>query len=460
MKKASKKDVNLLEGNIQRQLIFLAVPLLIGNILQQLYNTADSLIVGHFLGTDAFASVGISGTIMNLFIFVLSGFCVGLSVIFGQLYGRGDQKRFREEVFVAALFGTLLTLVIGGGSMLFVSSMLRLIKTPKELIPYANVYLMVILAGLPFTYFYNLFSGILRSIGDTRAALMFLTVSIVSNVFLDSFFIAGLHMGTGGAAAATVLSQLLSAAGCFFYIRGHYPYLLCRREDFGFHRDLLTRTVRFGVTSALQESSLYIGKILIQGAVNTLGTPGIAAYTATMRLEGFANSFGDSGSQALSVHIAQNLGAGNKGRVYKSFKKAMALQVLLGLSLSVVMFTTASSGIRLFFQADDIRALSYGISYMRLISIVYVLCFIGCTFVGYYRGTGRVHMPFLGTTMQIFFRAFLSRLMVSSFGLAAVAMATGASWALAVSFHAAAYFLHYRKKDLPTASSDAIMFNN
>lgn len=447
------KQHTLLSGNITKQLIVLAVPLLLGNILQQLYNTADSLIVGHFLGTDAFASVGISGTIMNLFIFVLSGFCVGLSVIFGQLYGSGDRKRFREEVFVAASFGILLTLIISGISMLFISSVLRLIKTPDELIPYANAYLMVILAGLPFTYFYNLFSGILRSIGDTRAALLFLAVSIVSNVILDCFFIAGLRMGTGGAAAATVLSQLFSAVCCFLYIKRNYPFLLCRREDFGFHKELLGRTIKFGVTSALQESSLYIGKILVQGAVNTLGTPGIAAYTATMRIEGFANSFGDSGSQALSVHIAQNLGAGNKKRVNGAFKKAMVLQILLGLSLSVLMFMTAVPGIRLFFRTDDALALTYGISYMKTVSVFYVLCFIGCTMVGYYRGTGRVHMPFLGTTMQIFFRAFLSWILVSRFGLAAIALATGASWSLAVSFHVGTYFLHYRKIDSDSASS-------
>ena len=149
----------LLSGNIRRQILTLAVPLLFGNILQQFYNTADSLIVGKFLGSNAFASVGISGSLMNLFIFILDGFCAGITVILGQLYGTGDRKKYREEVFTALLLGIVIALIISGVCTAFLDPILKLINTPDELVPYAESYLFIILAGLPFTCLYNLFPG-------------------------------------------------------------------------------------------------------------------------------------------------------------------------------------------------------------------------------------------------------------------------------------------------------------
>ena len=359
----------LLSGNIRRQILTLAVPLLFGNILQQFYNTADSLIVGNFLGSNAFASVGISGSLMNLFIFILDGFCAGITVILGQLYGTGDRKKYREEVFTALLLCMVIALLISGVCTAFLDPILRLINTPEELIPYAESYLFIILAGLPFTCLYNLFSGILRSIGNTRAALAFLAAAITANIALDFLFIGVLGFGTGGAAAATILSQLFSAVCCFLYLRDTYPGLLCRRDDIGAHRDLMARTLRFGLISALQASSLYIGKILVQGSVNTLGTPGIAAYTAATRIEGFANSFGDSGGNAVSVMVSQNLGAGNHDRVKKSLFWGMLLNWAVCIAVSFLMFFGSDPALRVFLGSSDAAALDYGNSYIRLISI-------------------------------------------------------------------------------------------
>lgn len=433
------KQQTLLSGNIKKQLLFLAIPLLFGNILQQLYNTADSLIVGHFLGTDAFASVGISGSIMNLFIFILNGFCIGISVILGQLYGVGDETHFRKELFVSLSFGTALTLAISGFSMFLLPTILLFIQTPQELISYSTSYLSVILLGLPFTYFYNLFSSVLRSIGNTKSGLYFLLIAIIGNVILDYVFIAWLHTGTAGAAAATIIAQCISALCCFFYLKKKYPTLICRREDIGLHRDLLSQTFQYGIASAMQASSLYIGKILVQGAVNTLGTAGIAAYTATMRIEGFANSFGDSGGSAISVFIAQNKGAGNHERVKQGLKHGLILNITLGLLMAGIMILFAEPGIRLFIGDADSVSIQYGIDYLRLVSIFYVCCFIGSALVGYFRGIGKVHIPFWCSTSHITIRVILSYLLVSHFGLPAIALATGIGWIWAVIYQTLMY---------------------
>lgn len=312
----------LLEGDIRGELIRLSLPLLVGNVLQQLYNTADSMVIGRYLGTEAFSAVGIAGTIMNLFIFVLTGFCTGISIIFAQMYGSGDRRGFRREVFISASLGALITIALSGIFMLLMRPVLRMIHSPEELIPQIEAYLMVIIGGMLCTYFYNLSSCMLRSIGDTRAATFFLFIAVMVNVAADLLFVGVFSWGIAGAAWATVLSQLLSAVCCLIYILQRDRDLICTRYDLGFEKGLVKRTLGFGFSSALHQSSLYIGKIFVQGAVNLLGTPGIAAYTATMRVEGFANSFGTSIGSALSVFISQNHGAGQAQREREGLRKA------------------------------------------------------------------------------------------------------------------------------------------
>lgn len=418
----------MLEGNIRRQLIRLAFPLLIGNVLQQLYNTVDSLMIGKFLGTEAFSAVGIAGTVMNLFIFVLSGFCTGLAVLFGQMYGKGDRSGFRREVFVALTLGTGITVALSALFMALMRPVLLLIHSPVELLPYIESYLSVIIGGMLCTYFYNLCSCMLNSIGDTRAATFFLFISVVMNIALDYLFVGPLDWGTGGAAWATVLSQLFSALCCLAYILRRDRDLICTRADFQLEGSLVRRTLMFGFGSALHMSSLYIGKILVQGAVNTLGTQGIAAYTATMRIEGFANSFGTSHGQATSVFLSQNYGAKNRERVRRGFGTAMRLAVGMGVALSVVLYGIARPGVKLFIGAQDAQALRFGVDYLRQVALFYVLCFTGNTFVGFFRGIGHVYAPVTATALHISVRVLLSYLLVGGMGLRAVALGTGVGW--------------------------------
>ena len=305
----------LTRGSIPPQLVSLALPLIFGNILQQLYNTIDAMVIGRFAGETAFAAIGVAGTVMNLFLFLLSGCCTGISVLFAQQYGSRDLAGFRQEGFLASVFGGLFTLVLSLAALLLLRPLLTLMQTPEDVARLAADYLVVIFGGLLATFFYNLCAAALRSVGDTRSALLALLAAMAANLALDLLFVARLGMGIAGAAWATVLAQLLSVALCLLYLARRYPQLLFRREDRRLDRGLLRRTVSYGAVSALHQSSLYIGKLLVQGAVNSMGTPMISAYTATTRIEGFANSFGDSGAQAVSVFTAQNTGAGEERRV-------------------------------------------------------------------------------------------------------------------------------------------------
>jgi len=421
---------NLLEGNVRKQIISLAAPLLIGNILQQLYNTVDSLIIGRFLGTEAFSAVGIAGTIMNLFIFVLTGFCTGISVIMAQLYGSGDRSAFRKEVFVSLSLGAGITVALSALFMLLMKPVLVLIHSPAELIPYIESYLMVIIGGMLATYFYNLFSGILRAIGDTKASTLFLFIAVTINAVLDLLFMGKMSTGIAGAAWATVISQLLSAVMCLIYLVKRDRDLLCTRYELHFEKSLVRMTLKFGFSSALHQSTLYIGKIFVQGAVNTLGTAGIAGYTATMRIEGFANSIGTSVGNAISVFSSQNKGAGKPQRVREGVKQSLIVNMGMGIVLSALMYITARPCIRIFLSAGETAAIAHGVGYMQLISMVYLMCFTGNTFAGYFRGIGQIKIMLMSTLMHISCRVIFSHLLVGTMGLKAVALATGIGWSV------------------------------
>ncbi|MBT9779884.1 MATE family efflux transporter [Clostridium sp. MCC353] len=428
------ENKNLTSGNIRKQLAALTLPLLAGSILQQFYNTVDALILGRYAGMDAFGAAGVAGTVMNLFIFILSGSCSGMTILFAQFYGRRAMDQFRREVFLTLVWGGMFTLAISLAAIFSAVPLLKLIHTPAAVLPHAGNYLCIIFAGLPVTYLYNLFSSILRSAGNTKAALLFLAAAVFANIIFDLIFIAGAGMGTKGAALATVAAQLISVLLCVIYIKKCYPELLFTKNDMHCDKAMAGRTLSFSFASALHQSSLYIGKMMVQGSVNSLGADAVCAYTAASRIEGFANSFGDSGSQALSVFTAQNTGAGKMKRVRAGLKNGFILLSCLGLFLSLVMYAGARPFTALLTGNNQPSPLTSGTAYLRVISVFYPLCFIGNAFVGYFRGTGRVNIPVIGTTLHISIRVLLSCLLAPSLGLPAISLATGAGWAAVVTF--------------------------
>lgn len=346
---------DLTAGSIPQHMLRLAAPLILGNILQQLYNAVDAFILGRCAGGLEFAAVGIAGSVMNLFLFMITGACTGVSVIFAQLFGANDLETFRREHFLSLVFGLLCTLACSAIGFLCLPLLLRVIQTPQELTGYVTAYLTVILISLPAAVVYNLYGALLRAIG---------------------------------------------------------------------------RTARYSFVTGLHQSSLYIGKLLVQGAVNTGGTDMISAYTATTRIEGFANSFGDIGAAATSVLVAQNLGAGKPERVQKTFRSSLVLMLAMGLLSGLVMYLTAGATVGFMLGAYSGPAFESGREYMQLISLFYIFCFTGNTFAGYFDGLGRVTIPFIGAASHIALRVVLSWLWIDSMGMRAVALATGIGWVM------------------------------
>lgn len=424
----------LTRGPIGRQLIFLSAPLLAGNILQQLYNTVDAVIVGRFVGESAFGAVGVSGSVMNLFLFLISGGCDGVGALLSQFYGAEDGGSFRRGFYLSGLFGAGVSAALTGLGLLALPGLLALLHTPDSVAAYAMDYLQIIFLGFPAAFAYHLSSGVLRAVGNTRAALFFLALSMGVNLVLDLVFVAGLELGVAGAALATVLAQALAAGLCALYLRLRFPELIFHRADMVMDRPLLRCTARFSFVTALHMCNLYIGKLLVQGTVNALGEDAINAFTAATRVEGFANSFGDSGAAAVAVFVGQNTGAGECGRVRQGFRQGQKLLLAFGAFMSLVMVLGAEPCLRLVLPAGSSSSLEPAVGYLRLVACFYIFNFLGSGLAGYFRGRGRVNIPVIGATGHISLRVVLSALLAPGMGLPAVALATGLGWMGVVTF--------------------------
>lgn len=440
-----KASRDLTAGAVPLHLVHLAAPLILGNILQQFYNTVDALVVGRYAGQLAFASIGVSAAVMNLFLFAVVGACTGISVLFAQFFGAGDLPTFRKEHFLSLSFGLLCTAAASILGVTGIPLVLRAIQVPGELVADTSRYLRIVLLGLPASFLYNLYGALLRAVGRNTVVLLALACAVCFNLGLDIWFVAGLGLGVGGAAWATVLAQVFSALLCLLYLWRSVPVLLIQREDCTLDRGLLSKTARYSLVTGLHQSGLYIGKLLVQGTVNAAGTAVISAYTATTRIESFANSFGDSGAAATSVMVAQNFGAGKKERVRKSFTSSLLLMLALGVACSLIMYLMADAAAGFLLGGRNGQAYENAVVYLRIISIFYVLCFTGNTFAGYFDGCGKVAVPFVGAVSHIALRVVLCWLFVPRYGLKAVAVATGCGWVMVNLLWAAIYWRDRKK---------------
>ena len=434
------RELHLTSGSITPQLLRLCFPLLCANVLQQLYNIINSLVVTHYLGDKAFAALGVAESVTNLYLYVITGACMGASVLIAQFFGKQDLPRLRQQLYVsAALIGgcTLGAVALG---QLFLPQLLTAIQTPAELMADVSAYLKVMLAGMVFTFTYNYLASALRAVGDTRMALYFLLLSLAYNLLAAWLLVAVLQMGITGTALATASAQLLSSLMCLVYIRKRRPFLTIHRADMKMDGELVRLTVGFAAVAALQQSSLYLGKLLIQSAVNGISTAAISAFTATNRIENFIQAFGLSASEALAIFVAQNHGAGQHKRALTGFLRGMAITIGVGVFFSAGMGVFAVPLSRIFLEGDP-EAAALCVSFLQLISWFYLLSFFGNSFVGWFRGCGRMNITFWGTTMQISVRVAGTYLLSSSMGLDSVALSTGLGWSLIVAYQFLVFFL-------------------
>ena len=415
------------------------LPCVLSILSQNINILADGIIVGQRIGTDGLSAINLCVPVYLVLCivgsFLVSGTAIQASRAIGRRQTEQSRKLYNTAVWSCVAAGLAVT-AAGLALCAPISALLCPDETVRPLVMEYN--LVTLIGALPKILIYVPF-WFLRMDGRARLVVWMMLIMGGGNVVLDLVFLYPLGMGIGGAAWATVLAQLLSAAASLVYLRLRHPLLLFRRADMVIDRALLSRTVRFGAVAALHQSSVYIGKLLVQGAVNTLGAEAINAYTAATRIEGFANSFGDSGAAAEAVFIGQNVGGERPDRVRRGFFTGLRLMVGLGLAMAAVMFIWAEPLSRLVLPDSNAAELAESVRYLRLVSLFYVLCFIGSLFVGYFEGIGRISIPTIGSAAHLSLRVVLAWLLVGRMGLAGVALATGLGWCLVVSFQLGVY---------------------
>ena len=433
-------------GNISKHLIKFAVPLVLGNLFQLTYNAADSIIVGKFVGTKALAAVGTANPVMNIMIFFVIGICLGASVIMSEFFGAGDKEKLKKEVATTLVFGAFFILIISFVGILLSRSVLSLMGVPSEILSSATRYLQIILMGLIFTFFYNAFACALKSIGDSKTPLIFLAIAAVLNGCLDMIFVAGFGLGVTGAAFATIIAEAVSAILCLCYIYKKVPLLRLKVNELRIETKLLKRTIHYAWATALQQSCLYIGKLVIQGVINPLGIDAIATFNAVNRVDDFAFTPQQSIAQSVTTFVAQNRGAKKKDRIMKGFHGGIKLEMIYWVFICAVTYFGAVPIMRLFATGGDSQIVVMGTSYLHLMAIFYLLPAFTNVIQGFFRGMGNMKITLISTLVQMIFRVLAVFILAPRFGMTGVAYACFIGW-IAMLLAELPYYFYYKRKN-------------
>lgn len=438
-----KKTVamDMTQGSITRQLISYSVPLILGNLFQLTYNAVDSIIAGRFIGKEALAAEGMASPVMNLVILGISGICMGAGVLMSEFFGAKQLEKLKREMSTAVLFGLYFSLAVTGMGIIFTPALLRLLHVPEELMKMTAVYLRIIFIGAPFTYFYNALSSALKSVGDSKTPLKFLMFSSVLNGVLDLIFIGGLGFGIVCSAVTTVAAEAVSAGLSVWYVYQKIPLLRLERGEFVMDRGLLKTTMQYGSVTALQQSCQPIGKVLIQGAVNTLGVDVIAAYNAVTRIDDFACLPEQSISHGITTFVAQNRGAQKPERMKKGFGRGLLLEFGYWIGICAVVLLIRNTVLKLFVTGESAEAIAViGGQYLAIMAFFYIFPAFTNGFQGFYRGMGMMKMTLLGTFIQTSLRVIFTWLLTPSMGISGVAFACAAGWSVMLLVEIPYYF--------------------
>ena len=350
---------NLTEGVIWKQLLAYFFPILFGTFFQQLYNTADAMIVGQFVGKEALAAVGgATGTLINFIVNLFVGISSGTTVVVAQLYGAGQHRRVSDAVHTsfalaisAGLGMTVLTLILARPVLLAMG-------TPEDVLPYALPYLRTVLLGVVPSFLYNIGSGVLRAVGDTRRPLYFLVAACLTNIVLDLLFVAGMGMGVFGAALATILSQALSAVLTLYSLSATPACYRFVPAKLRFTKGVLGGVLRVGIPAGIQSNMYSISNIIIQTCINSFGTDTMAAWTAHGKIDGFFWMIMSAFGIAVTAFVGQNFGARRYDRIRQSVRVCLLLSAGTAILLSTAYVGLAGTVLRIF--TNDAAVLQIG----------------------------------------------------------------------------------------------------
>lgn len=431
---------DMTKGSTAKHLISFSIPFILGNLLQLTYNAVAAIVVGRFTGKEALAAVGTAAPIMTILILGISGICIGASVLMSELFGAGEEKELKKAVSTTLIFGSVFSVLIGVLGLVLSRPLLNLLGVPAEIMDSAVLYLRISLLAAPFIYLYNAVSAAMRSVGDSKTPVRFLSLAFVLNIVLILTFVAGFNMGVLGAALATAIAEACSALFCILFIYKRVPLLQLGKEDLRIDKGMLDQILRHGTVTALQQSAQPIGKLIIQGVVNPLGVDAIAAFNAVNRVDDFAFTPQQSISHGMMTYVAQNRGAQKKERVKAGLRIGLFIEFCYWVLICIVVFSLKGPIMRLFVSAQDTYTIHLGVSYLGLMAFFYILPAFTNGIQGFFRGMGNMKITLVSTLIQVGFRVLSVYILVPQVGLNGVAYAAVVGWIFMLAYEVPYYF--------------------
>lgn len=419
---------NLTEGKPLKLILGFAVPILFGLLFQQLYNMVDTMIVGKILGPDALAAVGSTGSIMFLIVGFCMGICSGFAIPMSQAFGAGDENALKKYIanslWLCLIFGLTMTVITG----LLCRQILILMNTPEEILEDAYRYIVVIFWGIPAMILYNMLSGMIRAVGDSKTPVYFLALSSALNIVLDIVLITVFQMGVAGASVATIIAQGVSGVLCLFYIGKKFPILQPSGRQWGWNGAYAARLCGMGIPMGLQYSITAIGSVILQTAVNGLGTLYVATVTAGSKISlMFACPF-DALGTTIATYAGQNIGAGKPGRIRQGVKDCLLLGFGFTVLVIAVFYFLGNPLALLFVDAENteiivncrVYLIWNGIFYFALTGVnVFRFCI---------QGMGHSQVAIIAGVFEMVARAVMGSVFVPLFGFMAAVLSGPAAW--------------------------------
>ena len=426
----ARKDADMTVGNIWLHMIRFSVPMAVGLLFQQLYNTVDTLVVGQFVGKQAQAAVGSTGPIINTVVGLCAGLATGASVVISQRYGAHDEEGLRRAVHTTVALTFIMSLVTTVLGQLIILPMLRFMQTPDDVLAESAQYLSIYFAGVSGILFYNLGSGILRAVGDSRRPLYFLILSALLNTALDLLFVLVFGMKVDGVALATVLSQVLSALLILFTLtreKGNYGI---RWRQVRIDRQSLRQILRLGLPSSVQAAVTSFSNVFVQSYINYFGSACMAGYGVYGKIDAFALIPVQSIGMSSTTFVGQNWGAKQTARAREGVRTATLMSLISTAALGLLVFVLARPLMSLFSPEEDV--IEYGIRFIHIVTPFYLCICFNQIYAGALRGVGDATVPtvIMLASFVAFRQVYLAVTKALGAGFTAVALAYPVGWIL------------------------------
>lgn len=439
---------DMTEGKPLSLILHFCIPMLVGNLFQQLYNMVDSVVVGRFVGQDALAAVGSTGSISFLVIGFVTGCTSGFAIPVAQTFGAGDYAEMRKHVANAMYLSILISALLTTLTMIFTRPLLELMNTPENIIDSAYDYIIVIFGGIAVTMLYNILASVLRALGDSKTPLLFLAVASVLNIILDLLFVMGFKLECLGVGFATVIAQAISAALCLIYIKKRYPILTFSKDELRVNKACSGRLLSVGLPMAFQFSITAVGSIILQTAVNSLGSGIVAAVTIANKIQMIVTQPMETMGVTLATYGGQNLGAGRIDRVKKGISQSLIVILIYSVAAFAVVTLLGEYIAMLFIKPEEMAVMDEIKQFLFCNGLFYPILAILFILRNSLQGLGFGLLPMMAGVCELVARTVIAFALVGIFGYTAICFASPAAWVAADILLAVIYFIKMKELTL------------